>query len=295
MEQHNIDSRFKKGLEDLNRQPSADAWARLQSQMNAPEAAPEPAVGQPEEKEEKRLLLWWHYAAAAVVLLFISVGIIKNGTNFGGKTETQIASQTVTTPATTHKVIEAPAVETQPEIIPEKAVATTVVPPVIEKQETNKETKFTKTTAPAEVPKPMLARHNGNERTEKATRVKATEPVVSDLKPVQPEEKLIAVNTPAPAKKAEPKENKIQGSGLAGMAIEVIVKRDNSSQAVALQAAPEPETENDDSKLKSIFKQARKIKEGEKLDLQALGLNTDSKLAMGTKSLTQKFSKVLDI
>ena len=91
MEQHNIDSRFKIRLENLNRQPSADAWARLQSQLNAPEAAPETIAPQPEEKEEKRILLWWHYAAAAVVLLFISVGIIKNATNFGGKTAPELA------------------------------------------------------------------------------------------------------------------------------------------------------------------------------------------------------------
>ena len=75
--------------------------------------------------------------------------------------------------------------------------------------------------------------------------------------------------------------------------IEVIVKKDNSEKAVA---AISPATEEGkDSKLKSILKQAKNLKNGESVDLQAIGLSADSKLAMGTRNITQKFSKVLDI
>src|SRR5688572_24117832 len=126
MEQHNIDSRFKKGLENLNRQPSADAWARLQSQMNNPEVAPETVTPQPEEKEEKRILLWWHYAAAAVILLFVSIGIIKNGTNFGGKTTPELAvNQPKENPAVTEKPVEIQTPVKANEVASEEAIAQT--------------------------------------------------------------------------------------------------------------------------------------------------------------------------
>ena len=74
--------------------------------------------------------------------------------------------------------------------------------------------------------------------------------------------------------------------------IEVIVKKDHSENLLASNA---PATEEKDSKLKTIFKQARNLKNGEKVDLQALGVNTDSKLAASTRSLHDKFTKVLDI
>jgi len=116
---------------------------------------------------------------------------------------------------------------------------------------------------------------------------------VAENKPVKQEETMLAANsTPAPAT-VKTEAGDVKNADLAGTTIEVIVKKDNSEK---LLAANVPVTADDrDSKLKTIFKQARNLTNGEKVDLQALGVNTDSKLALGTRSLTEKFTKVLDI
>jgi len=292
MEQHNIDSRFKKGLENLNRQPSQDAWARLQSQMNAPVAATEPEISAPEEKEERRVLVWWHYAAAAVVLLFISVGIIKNGTNLDGKTAQQIAvNQPKEISNTPEKRIEVQAPAIVEETAPETAIAST------ESKETETEKAF-KNGSQNEV-KTGIEVSSQKQVAQLAPRVKKKKLIlvdpekkpVADKKTAKPEETMLASNTQPVTPKAETQN--VKPSGLAGMAIEVIVKKDNSENLLAMHT-PE-NNEEKDSKIKSIFKQARNLKNGEKVDLQALGVTSDSKLAMGTRSLHEKFTKVLDI
>lgn len=52
-----IDKLFQAGLTDLQRRPSADAWARIESGMAKP---------------KKRLAAWWYSAAAAILLLAIA-------------------------------------------------------------------------------------------------------------------------------------------------------------------------------------------------------------------------------
>ena len=297
MEQHNIDSRFKQGLENLNRQPSADAWARLQSKLNEPVAAPEPEAAQPEKKEERRILMWWHYAAAAVVLLFISFGILKNGSYFGGKTAPELAvNQAKEKPAETSEQTEIPAPVNQTEIAPEKAIA---------KVETSK-SRTTKTSEnginkgsktasiiSSEIqlkPETENALAVARPKKKRAVIVDPEKLPVANSKTVQPEKTMLAATNPVTEPKAEIAENK--KTALAGMVIEVIVKKDNQESALAMQT---PAPEEKDSKLKSIFKQALNLKNGEKVDLQALGVAPDSKLALGTRSLHQKVSKVLDI
>lgn len=298
MEQHNIDSRFKKGLENLDRQPSADAWARLQSQLNAPEAAPETITPQPEEKEEKRILLWWHYAAAAVVLLFISVGIIKNGSNFNGKTAPELAvNQAKEMPAKTEKSIEIQKPEIINEVASENAVAQTETPTKATEKTPENAIGSEVKTAPVKTfekqfqPETENALALAKPKKKRAVIVDPEKLPVAGNKTAKPEESLLAANTNPIQVKPEIQE--VKPSGLTGGVIEVIVKKDHSENMVAANV-PAPETDKD-SKLKTIFKQARNFKNGEKVDLQALGVNTDSKLAMGTRSLTEKFTKVLDI
>lgn len=300
MEQHNIDSRFKKGLENLDRQPSADAWARLQSQLNAPEVAPEPIAPQPEEKEEKRVLVWWHYAAAAVILLFVGIGFIKNATDFNGKTAPAVAvTQPKATQAVTGENSEPPE-PVQPDLASEKMVAalepetsTGVLPennrPAAVKSETKKARVNAVESARLSAPETQLAQVAKPKK--KRVLVDPEKPLIVENAGTQPEETLLASHTPATATKSDTRETK--PAGLAGMAIEVIVKKDNSENLLAFQAPAE--TEEKDSKLKTIFKQARNLKNGDKVDLQALGVTPDSKLAMSTRNLQQKFTKVLDI
>lgn len=290
MEQHNIDSRFKKGLENLDRQPSADAWARLQSQMNAPHVLPETEMMQSEEKEEKRILVWWQFAAAAVVLLFVSIGIIKNGMISGGKTSAPVAVNKPTElPELSKKATEIPAPVLESETKPVKAIAvvgtTEKQPETITGNSNENEVK----SAPAKAQKTQLAQVSKKVKAEKTLMDKPEKPIADEMKPARKEEVLIASNQTNNATNPETAETK--STGLEGMAIEVIVKRDNPANALAVNNMPE-EREND-SKLKSIVKkQAKNLKN---IDLQALGLTPDSKLAASTRNIQQKFSKVLDI
>jgi hypothetical protein len=305
MEQHNIDSRFKQGLENLNRQPSADAWARLQARMNEPQETQEPVIMAPEEKkEEKRILMWLHYAAAAVVLLFISIGILRNGSQFSGKTEMPVAvnkASEKTTPEVKAPEISAPVSEK--DTAPETLIASAEIPVnAAESVKTGSENNIknavkngSKTdlkTTFAETPETQIAQVSKKVKTEKNTeKTSAPKSFKVDQKEQKPEEVMIAssqTNNESNAKASEAKP-----ALLAGMAIEVIVKKDNSENAVAVNNS-NPE-EGKDSKLKSILKQAKNLKNGESVDLQAIGLSADSKLAMGTRNITQKFSKVLDI
>jgi len=298
MEQHNIDSRFKKGLENLNRQPTPDAWARLQNQLNTPVAAPEPEITKAEEKEERRILVWWHYAAAAVVLLFVSFGILKNGSFLGEKTQMPMA---VNQPKEISEPVEKAAEVTLPisenVAVKENLIAATETPdseisPEIKPENAMKNGSKTEVkTAFSQAPEKQLAQNTAKSKTSE-TVAKSPEKLISGTdKPEKTEEKLLAANQTNTEIKTETSETK--PALLAGMAIEVIVKKDNSENALAL-VEPAPE-EDKDSKLKSIFKQAKNLKNGESVDLQALGVNSDSKLAMGTRTISQKFSKVLDI
>lgn len=291
MEQHNIDSRFKQGLDNLNRQPSADAWARLQSRLNEPVVAPKPEIAEPEMKENKRILLWWHYAAAAVVLLFVSVGIFKNGSNLSGKTATEVAvNQSNETQAGNEKSIEVQTPVHKKAIIPENAIAKQKMPKTKPANVAENAIKMEVKSAVNTSPETQLAQLTSKPKKKRTVLVDPEKPILVESTPAQQEETLLATNTPAPASKTETPE--VKPSGLAGMAIEVIVKKDNSENAVALQTPADTEK---DSKLVSIFKQARNLKNGDKVDFQALGVTPDSKFAIGTRNLHQKVSKVLDI
>lgn len=302
MEQHNIDSRFKEGLKNLNRQPSADAWARLQNQMQAPQVTQEPKmVASEEKKEERRTLLWWHYAAAAVVLLFISVGIFRNGSDFSGKTEmpvavnktTEIAAPTVKTPE-----VSAPVLEKNP--APENIIAAIETPKtIVESKNENSSKNAVKNGSKTEVkttftnaPKTQIAQVTKKVKTEKTAIKTPVQEQIKSERPSQKQEEIMLASAQT-NQNVKAKTSETKPALLAGMAIEVIVKKDNSENALAMaETVPD---DDKDSKLKSIFKQAKNLKNGEPVDLQAIGLNTDTKLAMGTRNITQKFSKVLDI
>ncbi|MFC5270154.1 hypothetical protein [Adhaeribacter terreus] len=299
MEQHNIDSRFKEGLQNLNRQPSADAWARLQSQMNAAQLPEEPEmVATEEKKEERRILMWWHYAAAAVVLLFVTFGLLKNGSNFSGKTEMPVAvNQTSKVAEPTEKMQEVSAPVSEKATTSENMIAATETPETaIESENSSKNAvkngiKTEAKTPFTVAPKTQIAQNTKNVKAEKLT---DEMPVQEKPKPEQmaskTEEVMIASTQTNNAVNAKTSETK--PALLAGMAIEVIVKKDNSENALAM-AEPVP-ADDKDSKLVNIFKQAKNLKNGEPVDLQAF-LVPDSKFAKGTRNITQKFSKVLDI
>ena len=297
MEQHNIDSRFKQGLENISRQPSADAWARLQNRIQEAEAAPVAETVQPEEKEERRVIAWWYYAAAAVVVLLISVGVLRNSSVFGPES----MPVAVNNPAgKIEKAIEATSTqktvtETENTVIASNTASDKTEAPVGEKPKANAEENT--------VPKTFenLKAENATVQVAKAPRKKKpaiivlphTKNTVPELQHPDPAEEntLLASSTVNPTK---PQVKTEKASGLEGMVIEVIVKKDRSEteQALALQTPAENSAKQ--SKLKSIFKQAKNLKNGEGVNLQELGLFADTKLALGSRN-HEKVNKILDI
>jgi hypothetical protein len=281
MEQHNIDSRFKEGLGNLNRKPSADAFARLQAKMAAAEETPVIPMEQPQEKKRP---VWWLSIAAAVVLLLASVAVFR-GLKETNPAAPELASvsqkatlpetnKTVKTEITTAAIApektkiaiisgtkskSAPALTLQPEKTGTAGKAKDKTAPVIaatkSKIPVNATVKETKTVLPETAnPEPQLA----YQMPEKTT---ATPETVSDL---------------------------------SGKPIEVIVKLDSKEKsAVAAVAAntPETATETKPSLLKNIFKQAKNLKNGD-MSLAEMGLIQDTKLALESRNLHARFSKV---
>lgn len=291
MEQHNIDSHFNQGLENLNRQPSTDAWARLQQRMQEAEAAPVAEKVQPEEKEERRVIAWWYYAAAALVLLLLSVGVLQNS-KVTGPENMPVAE---IKPAKVKNVEETPVNPETENAAPALAANTEGQPTENTLQE--KVTSESKTNAPA-----AFKPENSIALTTKGTRKKkpaiivlphTKNTAVAPQETVPTEEKTLLASVTESPVKAQAKAE--QSKSLEGTAIEVIVKRDRPATENAIAMETVSETDEKGSKLKNIFKQARNLKNGDGVNLQELGLTADSKLAMGTRNIQQKFSKVLDI
>jgi hypothetical protein len=297
MEQHNIDSRFKQGLENISRQPSADAWARLQNRMQEAEAAPVIQTVQPEEKEERRVIAWWYYAAAAIVVLLISVGVLQNSSFFGPESM----------PVAVNKPAENMA-ETVEKGSVQKAITKTENTAIAgntasDKTETSGTESLPTNTERNATPKSFEDLKAGNATVQVAKAPRKKKPAIivlpqtkngaPEMQPSAPAEEktLLASNTENPAK---PQVKTEKAAGQDGMVIEVIVKKDRSESEQALALQTPAENSGKQSKLKSIFKQAKNLKNGEGVNLQELGLFADTKLALGSRN-HEKVTKILDI
>jgi PHP family Zn ribbon phosphoesterase len=299
MEQHNIDSRFKKGLENVSRQPSADAWARLQSRMQEAETAPVTEISEAEEKEERKVITWWYYAAAAVVVLLISVGVLKNSIVNGPESLPVALNKT---PSEIHNSeVKATPEVSAPEIIAEtkttdRAIAQNSVKEKVTTQpETTESAKKSTKNAPAfasENATVQVAKTNQQlkAKEQKVTPVPASESIVKPE--VQEEKVLLAATTEKPS---SVKDQPQPAPSLGGMVIEVVVKKDANSEALAANTTTAGEPENKPALIKNLFKQAKSLKNGTGVNFQELGLSADSKLAHGTRTLHDKVTKVLDI
>lgn len=247
MEQHNIDSRFNEGLGNVSRQPSADAWARLQSQMAATNDI---QVIVPEKEEEKRKPIFWLSIAAAVITLLVSVAVFR----FASKelaTSPELASnvvkdhksETSTSEVKSDNLVEKTAV-VQPEnthiarVSTSKSTEINSVPKQIEKQTTSVNTSNRK---------PETAAENQQLAAVKTSKVAPQSKLETKIKPeekTESNETMLAVQTPAPKadKTANPE------ADLMGQPIEVIVKRDISANQVAMNE-PEKSEENHKNKI----------------------------------------------
>lgn len=282
MEQHNIDSHFKEGLSNISRQPSADAWARLQNQMAETSETP---VIVPEKEEEKRKPVFWLSIAAAIITLLVSIAVFR----FGQNSETTSPELAAKLPAQTSM----PEVKTATQQPENNQIASVSTPKSKEGINGPKQIKKWSNTVISTNKNQEISSENHQLAQVKTSKV---EPITNPETNLKPQEKtevseiMLAVQTPAP--KAEKTTN--PEADLMNQHIEVIVKRDASSNQVAMNEPEKSEEPQGSLKFKNIIKQAVNLKQGEGVNLAELGLNQNSKLAMDARSLRHKVSRVFE-
>ncbi|WP_207430329.1 hypothetical protein [Sabulibacter ruber] len=292
MSAEDLDKLFRDKLQNRPVTPGNDVWERMQARMQAngqqqvpnPFLAPTPV----EEKEERKPIRMWYYSAAAAVTMLLSVGLWVNRENIdplqpSGSVATVEQQRTVTPAA------QAPATEVTP------APAQTVEP------------SFNSATpaAPAEAAQAQALASASTKERQQVTSVtrKATGTTSAQTRTTEPttvkmvsEPVLMAATTPV--KKQEETKTSSEPASL-----EIIVKLDNAQATTTLASAStkvdhtpqEEETPTGSGRvLKGILKQVKNLKEGEKVDLQELGI-TKHTYALETHIGNKKITKTIEL
>jgi hypothetical protein len=256
MEPEEIDKLFRDKLAGRAAMPSPDAWMRLQQKMEPP-------------KKERNL--WIYYAAASVVILLVS-GILyfKNGANPTG-----------------------PAVATAPRVVLPLPSGPAPTPPAKESV-TNKQPLQQVAQAPVATPE---SRNLKSKNPVLPARPRRMNPAVQTQERQSEAPALAAANPPA-SEKAPGDRQAAPAVALASAApalsvVEVVVKREGGP----VSSAETNLRENLSRKghlLKNIYKQARNLKNGEPVELAALGVDK-GRLQEETKELKQKLNNVISL
>ncbi|MEJ8756556.1 hypothetical protein WG947_06095 [Pontibacter sp. H259] len=277
MEPEEVDKLFNERLGRMAPTPPADLWNRLQDRIEAE---------MPPKHEEKRRFGFLYYSIAAAIALLIAVGVvlkfqqpqtIDNQTiaNVDVTKPANQPAQTITPERTTEQSIAAVTPQesiAEPTITEQPTIVTEAEKPVTKKQfapkvKVKKEDRWVKVeTQPAT----MLAQQTTKPATPKA------EP-----------EQSVAMHTPvafASANSAEP--------------VEITIKRTVNREEMALASAAESEESSSFQRkqqlAKNIFKQVKNLSNGEKINLEEVGLNAD-RIALETRIGRQKISKVINL
>jgi hypothetical protein len=279
MEPEEIDKLFRDKLAGMPVLPPADAWNRLQEKMEPP------------KKEKTR---WLYYAAASVLLLLMAgILFLKTGDDPAGPA---VATAPLPVPQAGQPRVEKSAAPETP------AIADKTAKP---DQTIHRQPEAPAAQVAASMPVARQAKAN-NLRVAAAPRRKPgpashraaiTSP---DPQPVltarQPEQTLAVA--PAVHSPSRPAGAAVQPTSLASVrampgVVEVVVTR-----------GPDPAADEDLSLrdnlsrkgnlLKNIYKQARNLKNGEPVELAALGVDKE-KIKEETKELKQKISNVISL
>lgn len=290
MEPEDIDKLFNERLGKMAPTPPADLWNRLQERMQEemPQAAPVPQL-QPEEHQEKRRFGFIYYSIAAAIALLLAVGVVLKFQQPQTVTDQTIAQVDVTGKAdatTEETIVTEPAPEqTIAAVTPDETIAE---PTITEDPTIDAEPE----TAVANKPTSRKAAPKATDRWVKVETAKQPAAMLAKqtTKPATPEaivEPTVATHTPvsfASAKSAEP--------------VEIIIKRSVTQENVALASAAEPEENSSFQRkqnlAKNIFKQVKNLSNGEKVNLEEVGLSAD-RIALETKIGKQKISKVINL
>jgi len=288
MEPEEIDNLFNQRLGKMAPTPPADLWNRLQSRMEAemPQATPQI---QPEEHQEKRRFGFLYYSIAAAITLLIAVGVVLKFQQPQTIDNQTIASVDVTKPANepAQTITTAPTTE---QSIAAVTPQQTIAEPTITEQQTIVTEEAKKPAVKKQfAPKAKAKMENRwvNVETQHAAMLaqQTTKPATPKA---EPEQTTAIMQTPvafASANSAEP--------------VEITIKRTvNSSSEMAMANTPEqaePSSFQRKQQLaKNIFKQVKNLSNGEKINLEEVGLNAD-RIALETKIGKQKISKVINL
>ncbi|MDB5262330.1 MAG: hypothetical protein JWQ14_1611 [Adhaeribacter sp.] len=277
MEPEEIDKLFKDRLSGLPVMPTADAWARLQQKMEPP---------------QKERNLWVYYVAASVVLLLVSGLFVYR--NYAPGSAIKVAQTHIKRPAEINNP-SLPDYQATPNLPAASITETETIaqlepePQKAEKEinvdfkkgagDTKNEVKIAQGSSPKKVKKAAL----------KITPPAAEQAVLKNNGALALQNKpgATTTNKNAIADTPEP---------VAGKVMQVLVKRDNADEYASIT-----ETDNADLRetisrkgalLKNIYKQARNLKNGEPVELAALGLDSE-KIISERENIKQKLNKVI--
>ena len=271
MKEEEVDQYFKNKFNQFTPVPSADAWARLQSKMEPP--------------QKKKSFMWVYYAAAVLTVTILSGALYFYFNTSSLRSDNSLTQmKPIVVPLQVENNFEntlADAGTKTPPVLP------TVEPPATVKniKSNNNHTKTSsKPVKKGKKIRPgiLVAEVKFNPFTDNPenTSGDTSKPAVA-----------VATNS-QPTALPTPNEN----------VMEVIIKK----APEVLAAAPENEyqtveeaiKENVSKKgrlVKNIFKQARNLKNGEKVELSTLGLNANYRIDVESKLFKQKYTKVINL
>ena len=278
MKEEEVDQYFNNKFNQFAPAPSTDAWARLQSQI-------QPA-------KPKRPTMWLYYAAAAITLVLLSGVLLfwqranqpDPNTNVAKLKpvitpfKTEIAEQPILAKVTPATVEELP--ETTFDRWSTEAVSKGKVTPVPSSKPVKKKIKVRPGILIARNMDPIPYQGTGSHKPVKAVKPENTLPVNSENLIIASNETNQAQVTEVVIIKDEPSET--------------VAYAGNQEYATAEQAIKE-DLNRKGKLVKNILKQARNLKNGEKVELSTLGLSANYRIDVESKLLKHKYSKVINL
>jgi hypothetical protein len=256
MEPEEIDKLFRDKLAGRPAVPSPDAWMRLQQKMEPP---------------KKQRTMWVYYAAASVVVLLIC------GLLFFNKGGDEAGPAVATLPR-----VEPPMVAETPAKVPVESM------PVARQQA-----------------EPVVAQAPVSTLKQKVS-VRSHRPpgeVLAEQQPPAKGQDLIAASHPASSQSREaeavapspqaPAQDAFARAAPDLSVVEVVVQRDADARA-AQDPSLREQLNRKGQLLKNIYKQARNLKNGEPVELAAIGVDK-SRIQEETKELKQKLTNVISL
>lgn len=277
MKEEEVDQYFKNKFDGFAPAPAADAWERLQNQL-----APPPP---------KRRTMGIYYAAASLSLLVLS-----------GALFFWLRTPAVTSPGNLAR--QAPVV---------RPLAPKTVGPVVAGK--SREEAFA-------LPATLAVRNENHPVAKTAKAVTGPGKGLKKTRKIRPERLIAAAPANGPAggpPQAVPVEPTVTPAPVTSLPaptlanhpaptppitiLEVVIKKDAatpvaSTDDAALTTASDALRRNLAKKgklVKNIFKQARNLKNGEKVELSTLGLSANYRIDVESKILKQKYTKVINL